>query len=42
MKTQAKLIGIIFVNLIINISLRTQLLFKRGILFPHSVSRKNL
>jgi hypothetical protein len=33
MKTQAKLIGTILVNLIINISLRTQVFFLRGILF---------
>lgn len=35
MKTQLRLIGTILVNLIIIISLRTQLFFKRGILFPH-------
>lgn len=35
MKNNAKLIGIILVNIGTIISLRTQLFFKRGILFPH-------
>lgn len=35
MKTPIRLIITILVNLITVISLRTQLFFKRGILFPH-------
>lgn len=35
MKTPAKLIGKILVNFIIILNLRTQLFFKKGILFPH-------
>ena len=35
MRTQLRLIGTILVNLIIIISLRTALFFKKGILFPH-------